>query len=153
MILYFCHIQCIPLQQVSKICAARGKTFLNLVEDTCRYTLEFLGPNFLSNSQSYVFMKFTSLELLTLFLKLAKVVPKREIPSYVCLQGKNHFDSGDLHLYVLVPKILGIHFSDWKKTLSYEAHAFKSPYSPIQTALYMEIGSARCQIYNFSGKP
>ena len=78
---YFWHIQYIPLQQISNICAARGKTFLNLIEDTCRYTLEFLGPNFLSNSQSCVLMKFTSLELLTLFLKLAKVVPKREIPS------------------------------------------------------------------------
>ena len=66
----------------------QGKTLLNLVEGTFRYTLEFLGPNFLSNSQSYVLMKFTSLEFLTLFLKLAKVVPKREIPPMCAARGK-----------------------------------------------------------------
>ena len=50
-------------------------------------------------------MKFTSLELLTLFLKLAKVVPKREIPPYVCRQGKINLTQAIYTCMYLFPKI------------------------------------------------
>ena len=100
------------------------------------YLLEFLGPNFLSNSQSYVFMKFTSLELLTLFLKLAKVVPKREIPSYVCRQGKNHFDSDDLHgitpVHTRSPKLMKLS-STLTKLQSFEPHVQIPPVQIFKT--------------------
>ena len=38
---------------------ARGKTFLNFVEDLTRYLLAFLALNYLSNSQSYDIMNFS----------------------------------------------------------------------------------------------
>ena len=38
----------------------QGKTILNLIEDLIRYLLAFLAPNYLSHSQSYEFMNFTS---------------------------------------------------------------------------------------------
>ena len=42
---------------------AGGKTFLNLLEHLTKYLLAFLAPNYLSNSQSYEFMKFGSPEV------------------------------------------------------------------------------------------
>ena len=42
------------------IWTAGGKTFLNSVEYLTKYLLAFLVPNYLSNSQSYAFLKFTS---------------------------------------------------------------------------------------------
>ena len=103
-IVHFWHSQYIPLEGKSNIWTARGKTFLNLIEDTRRYLLAFLEVNYLSNSQSYVFMKLTSCRSLELYLKLVKIAPRRKIPPNVCRQGGNNVDPGDSHVYLLSPQ-------------------------------------------------
>ncbi len=120
--MHFWHSQYIPLQGKSNIWTARGKTFLNLVGDTCRHLLAFLALNYLSNSQRSVFMMFTSLEALTFFLNCSKLFQNVKA-LYVCRQGKNNFDPGDLHLYTPVPKKIMKIPSTITKLQSYEAHA------------------------------
>ena len=53
------------------IWTAGGKTFLNSLEYLTKYLLAFLAPNYLSNSQGYAFMKFTSHQVSKIGQKLA----------------------------------------------------------------------------------
>ena len=63
---------------------ARGKTFLNLVEDLTEYLLAFLAPNYLSNSQSYVIIKFGT----RLSSKFDQNVQQCQIPVMCAARGK-----------------------------------------------------------------
>ena len=65
---------------------ARGKTFLNLVEDLTEYLPAFLTPNYLSNSQSYVIIKFGT----CLSSKIDQNVRNAIFPSCVP-PGENYF--------------------------------------------------------------
>ena len=81
---------------------AGGKTFLNFSEDLTRYLLAFLGPNYLSNSQSYDIINFG----VSLGSKLGQNQSMVGNAPYVCRRGKNPFDTGVAHDFVSPPQIL-----------------------------------------------
>ena len=89
---------------------AREKTFLNFVKDLMRYLLAFLSSNYLSNSQSYVFMNSVAY----LGSENSRSLSEVWNPHHVCRQGKSHFGTGDLHQQVRLPKISWHYLSDWQ---------------------------------------
>ena len=106
------------------IWTAGGKTFLNCVEHLVRHLLAFPEPNYLSNSQSYVFMKFTSHQA----SKISQNQSMLRIPPYVCRRGKNHFDPGGTHDFVPPPQI------SWYYVVisqNYSNFMLISPYFPL----------------------
>ena len=64
---------------------ARGNTILNLVDYLGRYLLAFLVPFYLSNSQSYVIVKFTSHAVSKIHYKLSML----RISPQCAASGKN----------------------------------------------------------------
>ena len=63
---------------------AGGKTFLKFVEHLVRHLLAFPAPNYLSNLQSYGFLKFTSHQVSKIGQNQSMLIN----PPYVYRQGK-----------------------------------------------------------------
>ena len=87
---------------------ARGKTYLNFLEDLTRYLLAFLASNYHSKPQSYEFMNFTA-HLVSNFL--GKIVSFVRSP--LCVPpGANYFDTGGSHGNVPPLQISSNYLSD-----------------------------------------
>ena len=96
------------LHGISSTWTARGKSFLSSVEYPTKYLLTFLLPIHPSNSQSYVFMKFTA--QLTLSQKLPKISQGWDMLPKCAARGKIILNSA-FHMFLyLFPKFYKINF-------------------------------------------
>ena len=119
-----------PVYEVHPIYGPPGEKLLNLVEDNSRYLLAFLGSNYLSKSQSYVFMKFTFCRRVDSILKLATNPQCCELPPMCAARGKTLLNLAFHTIWYHLPKFHQIIFQIDQTTVIWSSPPIFSPNSP-----------------------